>query len=170
MYIDFTRKRSTIKTTYVYTGWRGFAKVEKSRDLGVILDCKLNFNSPLDKVINSATRLLGFLKRNSKEFRQVQTKKALYYVLVSSHLELARQSETQIIIVQYSIYSTGKINFTFTRYLAFSASGIYHRQPYSERLDFFRMSSLRDRRWIADLLFLYKIINNKTKSRFSQQN
>lgn len=64
----------------------------------------------------------------------------------------------------YTVHSQRieRIQRAFTRSLAFTCPGISHRSPYENRLAFFKMDKLRDRRKIRDLSFLYKLVNGLT--------
>ena len=64
-----------------------YLRVYSIKDLGLILDRKLNFISHIDYVTSKAYGMLGFLKRNSSEFNDPYTLKALYNALVRPHLE-----------------------------------------------------------------------------------
>ena len=63
------------------------SRVYSIKDLGLILDRKLNFISHIDFVTSKAYGMLGFLKRNPSEFNDPYTLKALYNALVRPHLE-----------------------------------------------------------------------------------
>ena len=43
-------------------------KVDLIRDLGVLLDCKLTFTQHIENCCNKALKLLGFIKRNTRDF------------------------------------------------------------------------------------------------------
>jgi hypothetical protein len=58
-------------------------------DLGVVLDSKLNFISYIDSLIVKASRMLGYIRRIDKEFRDPYTFKKLYNSSVWSHLDYA---------------------------------------------------------------------------------
>lgn len=61
----------------------------------------------------------------------------------------------------YIVYSQRleSIQRAFTRHLAFVSPGISHRSPYSLRLSFFEMNTLRQRRLTQGLIFLHRLIN-----------
>ena len=56
------------------------------KDLGVILDRKLQFHDHIDAIISKSMAMLGFLKRNSSEFSDPYTLRFLYVSLVRPHL------------------------------------------------------------------------------------
>jgi ribonucleases P/MRP protein subunit RPP40 len=59
-------------------------------DLGVVLDTKLNFTSHIDSLIVKASRMLGYIRRIGREFRDPHTLRTLYNSFVRSHLDYAR--------------------------------------------------------------------------------
>jgi hypothetical protein len=56
-------------------------------DLGVVLDSKLNFPSHIDSLTFKASRMLGYIGRVGKKFRDPYTLKTLYNSFVRPHLE-----------------------------------------------------------------------------------
>lgn len=122
----------------------------------MMLDSQLRFTSHIDHVVGKAARMLGFIKRNTKGLGP-ETKILLFNSLVRSHLEFA----SVVWSPQYIVHSqrVESIQRSFTRHLAFFSSGISHRATYDLRLKYFKLVTLRNRRLIIDLLFLYKIVN-----------
>jgi len=59
------------------------------KDLGVIIDCKLNFQDHIKQKINKTYSMLRILSRNFKEM-DVDSFISLYKVFVRSHLEYAK--------------------------------------------------------------------------------
>ena len=56
-------------------------------DLGLLTNHKLSWNSHIDKISSKANKVLGLIKRNCREFRDVSTLRTLYCALVRSQLE-----------------------------------------------------------------------------------
>lgn len=158
--ISFTRQKKPLNFPYSLNG-TVLAKVEDIRDLGITLSSNLKFTAHLNNKIKKAAQMLGFLKRSTRDFRLPRTKLILYNSLVRSHLEYGSVAWNPV----YSEPSqrVESIQRAFTRHLAYFSRGISHFHPYDERLNFFKMSSLRCRRSVTDLTFLYKVINNKIK-------
>lgn len=63
------------------------ARVSTVKDLGVLLDSKLNFSQQIAATTAKAYAVLGFVKRNTKQFEDVYCLKSLYCALVRSILE-----------------------------------------------------------------------------------
>lgn len=105
--------------------------------------------------------MLGFVKRNTKGFQLPKTRIVLFNTLVRSRLEYASVAWNPL----YTVHSqrVESIQRAFTKHLAFMSSKISHRCPYEQRLNFFKIKTLRDRRRSRDLIFLYKIVNGFIK-------
>ncbi|CAF4940037.1 unnamed protein product [Pieris macdunnoughi] len=155
-HIKYTRKKKPLVTVYKLDG-APLKEVQEIRDLGVIIDKKLTFTSQVNKVVTTSARMLGFLKRNADCFG-CTTKTILYNALVRSHVEFGSIIWNPL----YAIHSqrVESIQRSFTRHLAFISRGFSHRQPYHQRLKKFNMLSLNNRRALAGVTFLYKLLNN----------
>lgn len=160
-HIKYTKKKNVIPSTYTLNG-RQLEEVSEIRDLGVLIDSSLKFDSHINAVVNKAAKMLGFIRRNTKKFKSPTCKILLYNSLVRSQLEYASTAWSPF----YSNQSQRieGIQRAFTRSLAFSAPNISHRSPYNVRLQFFKMCTLRDRRIIQDVCLLHKILNHNIDS------
>lgn len=158
-HVKFTRKKKPLVSSYSINNVP-VQELMEIKDLGITIDRKLTFKSHINNVVNKAAQLLGFIKRNTKAF-SFKTKILLFNALVRSHLEFA----SVIWNPSFSVHSQRieSVQRAFTRHLAFYASGFSHRQPYNQRLTHFKLISLRNRREILDLCYLYKILHNKVK-------
>ncbi|XP_063707697.1 uncharacterized protein LOC134836418, partial [Culicoides brevitarsis] len=88
--ITFTKKRKeNIIASDYYINDVSLKRVQSVNDLGVTFDYKINFNSHVDKIVNESRRVLGFIKRRAKEFKDPFVTKILYQSLVRSKLEYA---------------------------------------------------------------------------------
>jgi hypothetical protein len=66
--MSFTRSRFTIHFQYELLGHR-LDGVDSISDLGVVIDSKLNFTSHIDSLTVKASRMLSYIRRTGKEFR-----------------------------------------------------------------------------------------------------
>lgn len=157
-HIKYTRKKKPFNSAYGIEGEK-LEKVNEIKDLGVILDHELRFREHIDHIVRKGSQMLGFIKRNTKGFKKNRTKIILFNALVRSHLEYGCNIWNPF----YSTHSQRieNIQRAFTRHLAFLSQGISHRCSYEDRLNFFKLNSLANRRKIHDLTFLHKIVNNK---------
>jgi Reverse transcriptase (RNA-dependent DNA polymerase) len=112
--ISFSRKKH--KKDFVYNiSNQNLDKASKIRDLGIILDDKLTFKNHCDMITNKAKSLLGFIKRRSKEFKNIWVSKQLYLTYVRSVLEFG-----SIIWMPYSEDYIRKIESVQKQFLLFS--------------------------------------------------
>uniref|UniRef100_A0A2H1VC59 SFRICE_022052 n=1 Tax=Spodoptera frugiperda TaxID=7108 RepID=A0A2H1VC59_SPOFR len=157
-HIRFTRKKQSNSVSYNIRGLL-LETVDEVRDLGVIMDTKVNFRSHIDNIVTKSARLLGFLKRSTRGFRLVRTKIVLYNALVRSHLEFA----SVVWNPHYAVHSQRieSVQRAFTKHLAWTFGDISSRCPYEQRLQCYSMDTLRNRRLTQDLVFFYKLVNNK---------
>ncbi|CAH2097232.1 unnamed protein product [Euphydryas editha] len=85
-HIKFTRKK--IPITAIYTLQKAHLKeVNEIRDLGVIVDSRLSFISHVDSIVKKASRLSGFISRQTKIFKDPKILIPIYNCLVRSILE-----------------------------------------------------------------------------------
>lgn len=157
-HIKFSRKKTSHTSTYKINDTI-LNTVNEIRDLGVIMDDKLNFKAHIDSCVKRSAQMLGFIKRNTKGFQSSKTKTVLYNALVRSRLEYAS-------IVWNPFYTINSqrvesIQRAFTRHLAFVSRDVSHRSPYERRLSYFKMASLRERRTMHSLIFLHKLMNGQ---------
>lgn len=145
--ISFSRKTNTTFTTYYLNG-QNIQRVDRVRDLGVILDEKMSFVPHIEHITNKAYSMLGFVLRSCRDFRNPATYKILFFAYVRSVLEFA----SVIWSPQYHIYINmiEKIQNKFIKYVNFRLCG-------DEK---FKLTSLQTRRMHSDIMFLHKIINN----------
>lgn len=155
-HIKFTRKKKPLVTKYELGGAL-ISELDEVRDLGVIIDTKLKFTTHINNIVAKAAKSLGFIRRNTQAFKRLHTKQVLYNAFVRSQLEYASVAWNPVYAVQSQRVES--IQRSFTRHLAFHAKGFSHRRPYSDRLKYFNMMSLKTRRQVLDTCFLYKLLN-----------
>ena len=68
--ITFTRKINRIDFKYNIKG-TPLSQVSSVRDLGVIVDFTLSFVDHIDTIVSRALGVLGFIKRNTSQFRNI---------------------------------------------------------------------------------------------------
>ena len=59
------------------------------KDLGVFFDSDLSFSHHIDECLAGAYKSLGFVLRNSKDFKDISTLRLLFITFVRSRLEYA---------------------------------------------------------------------------------
>lgn len=156
-HIRFSRKKINNCKDVVYKiGDKPLKQAQDIRDLGIILDSNLRFDKHIDKITSKAFKTLGFILRNTKEFKQSQTIILLYNALVRSCLEYC----CVVWNPHYKKYieRIERIQKKFLKILSYRYNA-RSLKNYSDRLAHFNMTSLEDRRRFLDLIFLYKIVN-----------
>ncbi|XP_038106015.1 uncharacterized protein LOC119765837 [Culex quinquefasciatus] len=86
--ISFYRIRSPNLAEY-NMGRSTLERVHSIVDLGVTIDCKMEFNQHVSISVAKSYAMLGFLRRNAAGFTDVRVLKTLYFSLVRSVLEYA---------------------------------------------------------------------------------
>jgi hypothetical protein len=84
--MSFIRSHFTRHFQYGLSGHR-LDSVNSICDLGVVLDAKLNFTLHIDSLVVKASRMLGYIRRIGKKFRDPYTLKTMYNSFVRSHLD-----------------------------------------------------------------------------------
>ena len=107
-------------------------------------------------MITKASKMLGFVLRNSKMFRNHNTKIILYNSLVRSILEYGS-------VVWRPHYATHclrieRVQKRFLYHLAFAHGRAKEINSYSKKLTYFKMHTLNNRRDLLDLMYLYKCL------------
>lgn len=156
--MTFTRRTEPIEFDYTFDG-KSIEAVSVVRDLGVLLDSRLNFKDHINHICSKAFKMLGFVIRTCKDFRNPNAVLVSYYSLVRSHLEYASQVWNPSLAKDSM--QIEKIQRKFTRFL-FNKNLIqnyteneYH---YHSALNVLSLRSLESRRTCADLMLLLKIL------------
>lgn len=165
--ISFThRTEITFKFFNYNIGGVTLNRVNQIRDLGVIFDNKLSFESHITNITTKAYKMLGFISRSLNHFTQLSTYKLLYFTYVRSKLEY--NSPVWSPHTRIGIDMIEKVQRRFTRI-------IFRRFHYPSEINFMMRNirldllSLEDRRSIADEMTLYKINNGNIKSSLTEQ-
>lgn len=158
--MTFCLKRLRISKVYTFGG-QPFKNVSEHRDLGVLMDSKLNFNKHCDLAVSKALLALGFVKRFCSDIRDIATLKTLYCSLVQTHLEYCstvwlpfyeiHKNKIERVLKQFSMYALKEYP---------TEANNYRINPYTHRLKKLEMCSLTRRRINTAIIFLYDTINN----------
>lgn len=156
--LSFHRKKNPL--TYEYNiGGVVLERIHHVKDLGVTLDSDLKFTTHYNEIKNKALRNLGFIQRNSRDFKSPKTIKNLYCSLARPTLEYC----SPLWSPSYTTYidMLEKIQRKFLRFLAVRERIKIENHDYSEILSVSKLSTLEHRRNIADVIFLHKLLHNK---------
>ena len=161
----------TLKTSPVHhpysIGGSVLERVSEVRDLGVILDTKLNFSAHINQTISKANRALGVLIRSfqtglpHKKFCK-KTLQATYFANVRSILEYgcviwggAAKSHVERL---------ERVQHRFLMWLASRSNTVVSSLAYEDLLRTFNVPTLKARRQQYDLVFLRNIYRGQVDS------
>ena len=125
---------------------------EEEKDLGVIVDSKLKFSKHCDKVVNSANKLLGIMRRNFT-FIDIKNFNLIYKGIVRPVIEYA--SSVYNPILQKDIEKIESIQRRGTKMVI----GLGNK-TYQERLRCLNLPTLTYRRHRGDMIQVYKYLHN----------
>lgn len=166
--VTYTRKINPIHHTYTYSSVQ-LSRTDLIEDLGVLFDAKLTFTMHMYKITESSLKLLGFMTRNCKSFTNVVALKCLYFSLIRSKLDYC----AAVWHPYYNVHSLllEGIQRKFLKFLAFKLDGQYPYRGISEEtlLARFDLPSLKFRRILNTVVFLYKLLHNNIDSSFILQ-
>ena len=155
--LSFTKSKNPINYNYQLNNI-DIKSVTEIRDLGVMLDSKWSFTVHIEKMVNSALKMLGFLKRNCQEFKNSNSILSLYYALIYSKLQFAAPIWSPGYAVH--IERIERVQKIFLRFLSFKFNFPIENHNYSPIRRHFNLLPLNYRRSMSDLIILYKLINN----------
>lgn len=138
-------------------------------DLGILLDSKLNFLQHIMLTVNKARGVLAFIKRWAKEFNDPLITKCLYVSLVRPILEYG-----SIIWDPYYYVHINRIESVQKQFLIFCLRNVYrdfvNLPPYSVRLAEINLPTLKSRRTMLSVSFLFNLINGNVCCEFLLSN
>ena len=133
-----------------YQGLTTLEKVSNEKDLGVTIDCKLNFRDHFVQKVNIANGNLGIIFRTFTYIDSVIFLN-LCKSLVRPHLEYATQ-------IWSPLYKKDKITIVNVQRRAIRLVKSVKHLPYPERLKKLGLPTLEYRRQCADVLQVFKIL------------
>lgn len=171
-HITFSRKTLLHLNTQFTLKGEVLTRVDTIKDLGILLDSKLTYNAHINFIYNKALKMLGFLFRVCKDFRNLHSLKTVYFSYVRSHLEYCCQiwnpshNHHEILLE--------KIQRKFVRFLFFKNlvpdnvpnphNRITHDYSYTSCLDSLNMRPLAQRRRFFDADLIVKAFTNQINS------
>lgn len=158
---DRAKKGLLAATTSYSFGGHPIQRVDAHRDLGVILDCELNFKNHTSQMIRKAYIALGFIRRFAMNMFDKHCVKTLYCALVRSQLEYASQIWNPLYAI--TAIEIEKIQKRFTIYaLRCRRDPISHKYPsYKSRCEQLKLETLSRRRRNVEIFLMYDIITEK---------
>ena len=155
--VKYTRKMNYFVDDY-YIDNIQIERKNNVKDLGVHFQTNFRFNTHYCDITNRAYRMLGFVIRNSKNFR-IDTIIRLYNALVRPHVEYASNiwsptADTNINLIE-------KVQKRFLRYLYVKENNAYpYMISYRTLLETFKFQTLNFRRKAQATMFVYYLVNS----------
>lgn len=163
--ITYTRKKTPIVFNYTING-TPIERVDIIRDLGVMMDAKLNFNAHIEYIKKKAMLILGFVKRQCRLSFNTDVAVLLYNALVRSIVEFA-----SCIWSPYNAVNRNSIESIQRQAIIFILRDNINRKennyvlpPYLDRCNQLSLQSLSRRRINSAILFIHKLIIGKFNS------
>jgi hypothetical protein len=155
--VRFHRKKNPLIFQYSFLG-SDLESLSEVKDLGIIFDQKLSFISHINSIVNKSMRVLGFIVRITRDFLNIDTMRLLYLSLVRSILEYGSVVWSPFYNVH--IKQLERTQHKFLRYINFRMGFTMQELDYDYLLYLLNIHSLVERRSLADLSFLHKLIHN----------
>lgn len=156
--VRFSRKseQNLIRVDYEMGGIKLVSR-NSIKDLGIIFDEKFSFLNHVISICKSSFSVLGFIRRSSNFLKNNDVIKLLYCSLVRSRLEFGSVIWNPFYANQSDMIEN--VQKKFLRFLYFKEFNHYTTIiPYSELLSLFNIDSLGERRRVAMLVCLYKLV------------
>jgi hypothetical protein len=167
--MSYSRKKVSIENCY-FIGNTPLKSVNTIKDLGIIFDTSLSFSSHIRSLLSESYKLLGFVKRNTRSFQNLEAIMKLYQTLIRSKLEYCCVVWDSIPMSDSD--SLEILQNKFLRYLYFKKFS--HACPFdlpsSDLRNIFEISKLSLRRKLSLVALVHKIINCSVDSRVLLEN
>ena len=156
-----TRKQVSF-TNSVHMNDTVLEEVKEFKDLGILTDCSLSWNSHTDVITTKANRMLGLIERTCKDLKDLNTAilKTLYCSLFRSNLECCS--------VVWSPFTKGNIGKLERIQRRATKLILKSNDQYDIRLRKLKLLTLEQRRFLFDVTSLFKAPNGYMDVDFSQ--
>ena len=161
--MTYSRKKDIVPFGYSING-SFLQAVSHIKDLGVIFDSFLRFDIHINSIINHAYKMLGFIIRNSRFFKSIDSISTLYFSFVRNKLEYC-----SLVWDPFSVNSITSLEIVqnkFLRYLYFKRFNAPCNRDLSTVVlrSLFYFEPLSTRRSKLAILFLFKLLHNLVDS------
>lgn len=153
----FSIKQNPTPASYNINGIE-LTEVNKMKDLGVIFDKKLKFDSHIEEIVKKSYSMLGFLMRTTSNFDNKDCVRFLFNALVRSRLEY----NSAVWNPYQNTYSSKieRVQKKYTRFVFYKFQVPYISYP--ERLKTLNMIELVHRREYFDICLLHRIMHDQS--------
>lgn len=155
--ITYTRNKSDETRNY-QMGDAMLKKVNEVRDLGVDFASNLSFKSHINRVTSNAMRVLGFIKRFSKDFKDPNVMRILYCALVRPHLEYC-----SVVWSPFTADGKERIESVQHKFTNFACKRMIPQRDltYDQRCQYLNLETLVKRRTNAGHIFVANALSGK---------
>lgn len=139
-------------------------RVREKKDLGVVFDPKLNFVKHIEFSVSKANSMLGFIKRNSIDFKDPFTLKSLFTSYVRPILEYCCVIWNPFYNIQSKRIEM--VQKKFTRFTIQKFGWNIETPSYKTRCQLLAIQSLENRRKMFSVMFISDILSYHIKCPF----
>ena len=158
--MNFQNKQTVIQFPY-NIGNIAVKNVSSLKDLGVVIDTKLNFKEHIDYISAKAVRVIGFIRKFTFNFKNCSVILYLYKTLALPILMYASPIWSPYLSCDQ--YRLETVQHKFLRYLS-QKNGQFMdplSHDYTDIMTSFKVPTLKSLREMRDIMFAYKLINDK---------
>jgi ribonucleases P/MRP protein subunit RPP40 len=151
--------RSIDKSERVYQlGNECIPNVDIVKDLGVDFSSKMSFSHHINRAISTASKVLGFIRRFSRDFHDPMVSKTLFCTLVRPHLEYGG-----IIWSPSNVTDIARVEAVQRKFTKFICNILIPQRElsYADRCLYLNLDSLENRRKTATRLMAAGILNGE---------
>lgn len=170
-FISYHRGELNFDFTYSILGVH-IDRVSVIKDLGIILDEKLNFHTHIEYITAKAKSRLAWIKRFGREFEDPWTIKRLFSAFILPIVEYGspiwnpytaeKINRLESIQKQFLLFALRRMNWPRNR----RQQRDFRLPSYKKRLLLLQMNSLEERRKIAQISFVHNIIRGDVSSKY----
>jgi Reverse transcriptase (RNA-dependent DNA polymerase) len=160
--ITFARIFNLIDSSYTIMD-RTLNKCGSIKDLGVIMDSKLDFREHVISIVNRGLKNLGFIFRSSRDLSYLALP-YLYYAFVRSGLEYCTPVWSPYYACHIQSVESVQRKFAYYFWLRSDSRNLFESGSYNLVLSKLNIMDLHHRREFFDLCFLHRLINGSIDS------
>jgi len=154
--ITFSRIENPISFDYKIDNC-SVTRATSIRDSGIIIDSNLSFTTHINTITKKSFKMLGFINRNTVNFKNINALKILFFALVRSHLEFGSIVWSPSYIT--FINTIENVQLKFLKLLCYKFIPLISKISYNMRMSELSFISCEVRRKIANIMFIYDLLN-----------
>ena len=161
--ISFTYSKNPLSFAYSIDG-ANLERVDKAKDLGIIFDSTLTFVPHIEYIVSKSLKMLGFVKRVTADFRDINYILYLYNTLILTNMTYCAQIWSPFTNTMNNKLES--VQHILLRYIAFKMHRPLGRfeHNYSEIAEICNLQTIKSLHFYHDCLLTYKIKNHYINS------